>query len=48
MSAPCPTIAGFDTSSLDVDTANPTGALGLYERAGYAVRYRQDNYTLVE
>jgi len=40
--------AGFDTSSLDVDTANPTGALGIYERAGYAVRYRQDNYALVE
>ena len=40
--------AGFDTSSLDVDTANPTGALGIYQRAGYAVRYRQDSYTLVE
>ncbi|MCW2834445.1 MAG: hypothetical protein JWN68_2398 [Nocardioides sp.] len=40
--------AGFDTSSLDVDTANPTGALGIYERAGYSVRYRQDNYALVE
>lgn len=40
--------AGFDSSSLDVDTANPTGALGIYERAGYAVRYRQDNYKLEE
>ncbi len=40
--------AGFDTSSLDVETANPTGALGIYERAGYSVRYRQDNYALVE
>ena len=40
--------AGFDTSSLDVDTANPTGALGIYERAGYAVRYRQDSYKLEE
>ena len=40
--------AGFDASSLDVDTANPTGALGIYERAGYAVRYRQDNYKLEE
>lgn len=40
--------AGFDTSSLDVDTGNPTGALGIYERAGYAVRYRQDSYTLEE
>ncbi len=40
--------AGFTSSSLDVDTANPTGALGIYERAGYQVRYRQDNYALVE
>lgn len=40
--------AGFDTSSLDVDTLDPTGALGVYERAGYAVRYRQDSYTLEE
>ena len=40
--------AGFDTSSLDVDSANPTGALGIYERAGYSVRYRQDSYALVE
>jgi ribosomal protein S18 acetylase RimI-like enzyme len=40
--------AGFDTSSLDVDTQNPTGALGIYERAGYGVRYRQDTYVLVE
>lgn len=38
--------AGFATSSLDVDTQNPTGALGIYERAGYGVRYRQDNYAL--
>jgi GNAT superfamily N-acetyltransferase len=40
--------AGFDTSSLDVDTQNPTGALGIYERAGYAVHHRQDNYALEE
>ncbi|PUA79586.1 GNAT family N-acetyltransferase [Nocardioides currus] len=40
--------AGFDTSSLDVDTENPTGALGIYERAGYAVRHRQDDYVLRE
>ncbi len=40
--------AGFATSSLDVDTANPTGALGIYERAGFGVRYRQDSYVLVE
>ncbi len=28
---------GFDETSLDVDTNNPTGAFGLYERAGYQV-----------
>ncbi len=28
---------GFHESSLDVDTNNPTGAFGLYERAGYQV-----------
>jgi mycothiol synthase len=38
--------AGFDTSSLDVDTQNPTGALGIYVRAGYTVRHRQDSYAL--
>jgi mycothiol synthase len=40
--------AGFGTSSLDVDTENPTGALGIYERAGYVVHYRQDTYALEE
>ena len=40
--------AGFCTSSLDVDTENPTGALGIYERAGYVVHYRQDTYALEE
>lgn len=29
--------AGYARSSLTVDTGNATGALGLYERAGYAV-----------
>jgi ribosomal protein S18 acetylase RimI-like enzyme len=29
--------AGFQETSLDVDTNNPTGAFGLYERAGYEV-----------
>jgi len=29
--------AGYMRSALTVDTANPTGALGLYERAGFAV-----------
>jgi mycothiol synthase len=28
---------GFDTASLDVDTANPTGALGVYQKSGFAV-----------
>jgi mycothiol synthase len=28
--------AGYERSSLTVDSANPTGALGLYERAGFA------------
>lgn len=40
--------AGFETSALDVDTANPTGALGIYERAGYVVHQRRDNYSLEE
>jgi mycothiol synthase len=29
--------AGYAQSSLTVDTANATGALELYERAGFAV-----------
>src|SRR5262245_27123811 len=32
--------AGYGRSALTVDTANPTGALGLYERAGFAVKDR--------
>lgn len=31
---------GYGRSSLNVDTHNPTGALGVYERAGYTVRRR--------
>jgi len=30
--------AGYQRSALTVDTANATGALGLYERAGFAVK----------
>ena len=30
--------AGYGRSALGVDTGNATGALGLYERAGYAVK----------
>lgn len=40
--------AGYDRASLNVDTANPTGALGIYERAGFETVYRQDFYRLVE
>ncbi|MGW7413926.1 GNAT family N-acetyltransferase [Streptomyces sp. NPDC054863] len=29
--------AGYDTASLTVDTANPSGALGFYEQAGFVV-----------
>lgn len=38
--------AGYVTASLNVDTANPTGALGIYERAGFRQAYRQDFYHL--
>jgi mycothiol synthase len=30
--------AGYKRAALTVDTANATGALGLYERAGFAVK----------
>ena len=39
---------GYRTASLNVDTANPTGALGVYERAGFVAVYRQDSYRLDE
>lgn len=39
--------AGYDEASLDVDSENPTGALGVYERAGFAVESRWTNYALV-
>jgi mycothiol synthase len=38
--------AGFDRSSLDVDSENPTGALGIYEAAGYRTTQRWTNYRL--
>lgn len=38
--------AGMDEASLDVDSENPTGALGVYERAGFEVERRWTNYTL--
>lgn len=40
--------AGYVTASLNVDTANPTGALGIYERAGFRCLYRQDSHHLDE
>jgi mycothiol synthase len=36
---------GYAESSLDVDTNNPTGAFGLYERAGYAVERRTATFS---
>ena len=38
--------AGFDRSSLDVDSENPTGALAVYERAGFRTTMRWTNYRL--
>lgn len=38
--------AGYDEASLDVDSENPTGALGVYERVGFEVENRWTNYAL--
>jgi mycothiol synthase len=38
--------AGYDEASLDVDSENPTGALGVYRRAGFEVESRWTNYFL--
>ena len=35
---------GYASSTLTVDTQNLTGALGVYERAGYALRHREITY----
>lgn len=40
--------AGYDTVALDVDTENPTGALGVYERAGFRVERQLVEYALRE
>jgi mycothiol synthase len=40
--------AGFDISSLDVDSENPTGALAIYERAGFRTTMRWTNYRLMD
>jgi mycothiol synthase len=37
--------AGFERATLTVDTGNATGALGLYERAGFAVRDTSVSWT---
>ena len=38
--------AGYDEASLDVDSENPTGALGVYRRAGFEVETRRTDYAL--
>ena len=38
--------AGYDEAALDVDSENPSGALGVYRRAGFAVESRWTNYVL--
>ena len=35
---------GFDRAALDVDSANPTGALGVYERAGMTLEKHWTGY----
>jgi hypothetical protein len=37
---------GCASSSLTVDADNPTGALGVYTRAGYRLHSRQVTYAL--
>ncbi len=38
--------AGYDEAALHVDSHNPTGALGIYQRAGFAVETRWVGYAL--
>jgi mycothiol synthase len=38
--------AGYGRASLDVDSENPTGALGLYESIGFATDQRWSSYLL--
>jgi mycothiol synthase len=37
---------GFDRAALDVDSENPTGALGVYERVGFRTERRWTSYRL--
>jgi mycothiol synthase len=39
--------AGYDEAALDVDSDNPTGALGVYERVGFKVESKWSNYSKV-
>lgn len=39
---------GFDRAALDVDSENPTGALGIYENAGFRTSHRWTSYRLME
>jgi mycothiol synthase len=39
--------AGYGEASLDVDSENPTGALGISERAGFEAESRWTNYVLL-
>ncbi|MCW2868635.1 MAG: GCN5-related N-acetyltransferase, partial [Marmoricola sp.] len=38
--------AGYDRAALDVDSENPTGALGIYEAAGFTVERRWTTWRL--
>jgi mycothiol synthase len=38
--------AGLDEAALDVDSENPTGALGVYQRVGFRVERRWTDYVL--
>jgi mycothiol synthase len=38
--------AGYDVAALAVDSENPTGALGVYQRVGFVVESRWTNYAL--
>jgi ribosomal protein S18 acetylase RimI-like enzyme len=35
---------GYATASLTVDAENPTGALGVYDRAGFRLHRREVTY----
>jgi mycothiol synthase len=38
--------AGYDEAALDVDSENPTGALGVYRRCGFEVESRWTSYAV--